>query len=150
MPAWRLKKSQTIKTIASCSENASEVKLQAQEITERVNNLSERVNLYEQVKEKADGLKVYAEQEKSLPVYEEKSEKCQGKYGNAEKQLEKKDEELIVMVADMISASELMESFDSGMESKVSDLEERMETEKKKSFRICGAERNTYPEGGRC
>ena len=49
-----------------------------------------------------------------------------------EKQLEKKDEELIVMVADMISASELMESFDSGMESKVSDLEERMETEKKK------------------
>lgn len=32
----------------------------------------------------------------------------------------------------MISASELMESFDSGMESKVSDLEERMETEKKK------------------
>ncbi len=118
-------------------KNASEVKLQAQEITERVNNLSERVNLYEQVKEKADGLKVYAEQEKSLPVYEEKSEKCQGKYGNAEKQLEKKDEELIVMVADMISASELMESFDSGMESKVSDLEERMETEKEKSFRIC-------------
>ena len=53
-----------------------------------------------------------------------------------EKQLEKKDEELIVMVADMISASELMESFDSGMESKVSDLEERMETERK-SFRIC-------------
>ena len=48
-----------------------------------------------------------------------------------EKQLEKKDEELIVMVADMISASELMESFDSGMESKVSDLEARMETEKK-------------------
>lgn len=60
------------KTIASCSENVSDVKLQAQEITERVNNLSEKVNLYEQVKEKADGLKVYAEQEKSLPVYEER------------------------------------------------------------------------------
>lgn len=120
------------KTIASCSKNASEVKLQAQEITERVNNLSERVNLYEQVKEKADGLKVYAEQEKSLPVYEERVKNARENMAMQEKQLEKKDEELIVMVADMISASELMESFDSGMESKVSDLEERMETEKKK------------------
>ena len=120
------------KTIASCSENASEVKLQAQEITERVNNLSEKVNLYEQVKEKADGLKVYAEQEKSLPVYEERVKNARENMAMQETQLEKKDEELIVMVADMISASELMESFDSGMESKVSDLEERMETEKKK------------------
>lgn len=120
------------KTIASCSENASEVKLQAQEITERVNNLSEKVNLYEQVKEKADGLKVYAEQEKSLPVYEERVKNARENMAMQETQLEKKDEELIVMVADMISASELMESFDSSMESKVSDLEERMETEKKK------------------
>lgn len=120
------------KTIASCSENASEVKLQAQEITERVNNLSEKVNLYEQVKEKADGLKVYAEQEKSLPVYEERVKNARENMAMQETQLEKKDEELIVMVADMISASELMESFDSGKESKVSDLEERMETEKKK------------------
>lgn len=120
------------KTIASCSENASEVKLQAQEITERVNNLSEKVNLYEQVKEKADGLKVYAEQEKSLPVYEERVKNARENMAMQETQLEKKDEEQIVMVADMISASELMESFDSGMESKVSDLEERMETEKKK------------------
>lgn len=119
------------KTIASCSENASEVKLQAQEITEKVNNLSEKVNLYEQVKEKADGLKVYAEQEKSLPVYEERVKNARENMAMQEKQLEKKDEELIVMVADMISASELMESFDSGMESKVSDLEARMETEKK-------------------
>ena len=120
------------KTITSCSENASEVKLQAQEITERVNNLSEKVNLYEQVKEKADGLKVYAEQEKSLPVYEERVKNARENMAMQEKLLEKKDEELIVMVADMISASELMESFDSGTESKVSDLEERMETEKKK------------------
>lgn len=120
------------KTIASCSENVSDVKLQAQEITERVNNLSEKVNLYEQVKEKADGLKVYAEQEKSLPVYEERVKNARENMAMQEKLLEKKDEELIVMVADMISASELMESFDSGMESKVSDLEERMETEKKK------------------
>lgn len=120
------------KTIASCSENVSDVKLQAQEITERVNNLSEKVNLYEQVKEKADGLKVYAEQEKSLPVYEERVKNARENMAMHEKLLEKKDEELIVMVADMISASELMESFDSGTESKVSDLEERMETEKKK------------------
>lgn len=120
------------KTIASCSENVSDVKLQAQEITERVNNLSEKVNLYEQVKEKADGLKVYAEQEKSLPVYEERVKNARENMAMQEKLLEKKDEELIVMVADMISASELMESFDSGTESKVSDLEERMETEKKK------------------
>lgn len=120
------------KTIASCSENASEVKLQAQEITEKVNNLSEKVNLYEQVKEKADGLKVYAEQEKSLPVYEERVKNARENMAMQEKQLEKKDEELIVMVADMISASELMESFDSGMESKVSELEVRIETEKKK------------------
>lgn len=120
------------KTIASCSENVSDVKLQAQEITERVNNLSEKVNLYEQVKEKADGLKVHAEQEKSLPVYEERVKNARENMAMQEKLLEKKDEELIVMVADMISASELMESFDSGTESKVSDLEERMETEKKK------------------
>lgn len=120
------------KTIASCSENVSDVKLQAQEITERVNNLSEKVNLYEQVKEKADGLKVYAEQEKSLPVYEERVKNARENMAMQEKLLEKKDEELIVMVADMISASKLMESFDSGTESKVSDLEERMETEKKK------------------
>ena len=120
------------KTIASCSENASEVKLQAQEITERVNNLSEKVDLYEQVKEKADGLKVYAEQEKSLSVYEERVKNARENMAMQEKLLKKKDEELIVMVADMISASELMESFDSGTESKVSDLEERMETEKKK------------------
>lgn len=120
------------KTIASCFENVSDVKLQAQEITERVNNLSEKVNLYEQVKEKADGLKVYAEQEKSLPVYEERVKNARENMAMQEKLLEKKDEELIVMVADMISASELMESFDSGTESKVSDLEERMETEKKK------------------
>ena len=119
------------KTIASCSENASEVKLQAQEITERVNNLSEKVNLYEQVKEKADGLKVYAEQEKSLPVYEERVKNARENMAMQEKQLKKKDEELTVMVADMISASELMESFDSCMESKVSDLETRMETEKR-------------------
>ena len=51
-----------------------QVKLKASEITETVNELSKSVDRQEQIKQQMAHLQTYVEQEKELPVYEERKQ----------------------------------------------------------------------------
>ena len=62
------------KNIGQCEENLLQVKLKATEITETVNELSESVDRQEQIKQQMTHLQTYVEQEKELPVYEERKQ----------------------------------------------------------------------------
>ena len=64
------------KNIGQCEENLLQVKLKASEITETVNKLSGSVDRQEQIKQQMAHLQTYVEQEKELPVYEEKKAAC--------------------------------------------------------------------------
>ena len=63
------------KNIGQCEENLLQVKSKASEITETVNELSKSVDRQEQIKQQMAHLQTYVEQEKELPVYEERKQK---------------------------------------------------------------------------
>ena len=77
------------KNIGQCEENLLQVKLKASEITETVNELSESVERQEQIKQQMTHLQTYVEQEKELPVYEERKQHVLERIENTEKEMEK-------------------------------------------------------------
>lgn len=77
------------KNIGQCEENLLQVKLKASEITETVNKLSESVDRQEQIKQQMAHLQTYVEQEKELPVYEERKQHVLERIESMEKEMEK-------------------------------------------------------------
>ena len=68
------------KIIADSAENASQLNLRAQELTQIVTNLSESVSKHDELKVQANRLKPFMEKEAALPVLEERKR-------NAEEQM---------------------------------------------------------------
>lgn len=77
------------KNIGQCEENLLQVKLKTSEITETVNKLSESVDRQEQIKQQMAHLQTYVEQEKELPVYEERKQHVLERIESMEKEMEK-------------------------------------------------------------
>lgn len=77
------------KNIGQCEENLLQVKSKASEITETVNELSESVDRQEQIKQQMAHLQTYVEQEKELPVYEERKQHVLERIESMEKERER-------------------------------------------------------------
>lgn len=77
------------KNIGQCEENLLQVKSKASEITETVNKLSESVDRQEQIKQQMAHLQTYVEQEKELPVYEERKQHVLERIESMEKERER-------------------------------------------------------------
>ena len=77
------------KNIGQCEENLLQVKSKASEITETVNELSKSVDRQEQIKQQMAHLQTYVEQEKELPVYEERKQHVLERIESMEKEMEK-------------------------------------------------------------
>lgn len=113
------------KTIASCSENVSTVKLECERMTESISKLTETAKKYQEAKHAADELKIYADQKTKIPVYIEKKKHVEETLKNLGEQEKEKNEELLKLSAEYMSIREKLSAFPAGMEEKLAELEKK-------------------------
>lgn len=103
------------KTIGQCEENLLQVKLKASEITDTVNSLSETVDKQGQIIRQMEQLRIYAEQEKNIPVYEERRQHVQERISKMEKELQMLEDRKFALNANIVGMetvlTKLKESF---------------------------------------
>lgn len=97
------------KNIRQCEENLSQVKLKASEITETVNKLSESVDRQEQIKQQMAHLQTYVEQEKELPVYEERKQHVLERIESMEKEMEKLTDRKFILSSQLTGMDTMLE-----------------------------------------
>ena len=97
------------KNIGQCEENLLQVKLKASEITEIVNELSESVDRQEQIKQQMAHLQTYVEQEKELPVYEERKQHVLERIESMEKEREKLTDRKFILSSQLTGMDTMLE-----------------------------------------
>ena len=97
------------KNIGQCEENLLQVKLKASEITETVNKLSETVDRQEQIKQQMAHLQTYVEQEKELPVYEERKQHVLERIESMEKEREKLTDKKFILSSQLTGMDTMLE-----------------------------------------
>ena len=97
------------KNIGQCEENLLQVKSKASEITETVNELSESVDRQEQIKQQMAHLQTYVEQEKELPVYEERKQHVLERIESMEKEMEKLTDRKFVLSSQLTGMDTMIE-----------------------------------------
>lgn len=97
------------KNIGQCEENLLQVKLKASEITETVNKLSESVDRQEQIKQQMAHLQTYVEQEKELPVYEERKQHVLERIESMEKEREKLTDKKFILSSQLTGMDTMLE-----------------------------------------
>ena len=97
------------KNIGQCEENLLQVKLKASEVTETVNELSESVERQEQIKQQMTHLQTYVEQEKELPVYEERKQHVLERIENTEKEMEKLTDRKFILSSQLTGMDTMIE-----------------------------------------
>ena len=102
-------------TIGKCEENLLQVKLKASEVTDTVDSLSEAVDKQGQIRRQMEQLRIYAEQEKNIPVYEERRQHVQERISKMEKELQMLEDRKFVLNANIVGMetvlTKLKESF---------------------------------------
>lgn len=97
------------KNIGQCEKNLLQVKLKASEITETVNKLSESVDRQEQIKQQMAHLQTYVEQEKELPVYEERKQHVLERIESMEKEMEKLTDRKFILSSQLTGMDTMIE-----------------------------------------
>lgn len=97
------------KNIRQCEENLLQVKLKASEITETVNELSKSVDRQEQIKQQMAHLQTYVEQEKELPVYEERKQHVLERIESMEKEREKLTDRKFILSSQLTGMDTMIE-----------------------------------------
>lgn len=111
------------KTIGSCIENVSTVKLESERITENVLRLTETVEKYQKAKCVADELRVYSEQ--NIPVYVERKKHVEEKLKDFEEREQRKKEEWSKLCEEHSRLREELIGIPVGKEEKLSELERK-------------------------
>lgn len=120
------------KTIVSCTENVSTVKLESHKITENVLKLTETVERYQEAKRISEELRIYADQKTNIPVYAERKKHIAEKLKDLEERERLKNEEWSKLCAEYIRLNEELAGLPEGKEEKLSELErKKMELEEK-------------------
>lgn len=120
------------KTIVSCTENVSTVKLESDKITENVLKLTETVERYQEAKRISEELRIYADQKTNIPVYAERKKHIAEKLKDLEERERLKNEEWSKLCAEYIRLNEELAGLPEGKEKKLSELErKKMELEEK-------------------
>lgn len=97
------------KNIGQFEENLLQVKSKASEITETVNELSESVDRQEQIKQQMAHLQTYVEQEKELPVYEERKQHVLERIESMEKEMEKLTDRKFILSSQLTGMDTMIE-----------------------------------------
>jgi DNA repair exonuclease SbcCD ATPase subunit len=97
------------KNIGQCEENLLQVKSKASEITETVNELSKSVDRQEQIKQQMAHLQTYVEQEKELPVYEERKQHVLERIESMEKEMEKLTDRKFILSSQLTGMDTMIE-----------------------------------------
>lgn len=97
------------KNIGQCEENLLQVKSKASEITETVNKLSKSVDRQEQIKQQMAHLQTYVEQEKELPVYEERKQHVLERIESMEKEMEKLTDRKFILSSQLTGMDTMLE-----------------------------------------
>ena len=97
------------KNIGQCEENLLQVKLKVSEITETVNKLSESVDRQEQIKQQMTHLQTYVEQEKELPVYEERKQHVLERIESMEKERERLTDRKFILSSQLTGMDTMIE-----------------------------------------
>ena len=97
------------KNIGQCEENLLQVKLKVSEITETVNELSKSVDRQEQIKQQMTHLQTYVEQEKELPVYEERKQHVLERIESMEKEMEKLTDRKFILSSQLTGMDTVIE-----------------------------------------
>ena len=122
------------KTIGSCIENVSTVKLESERLTENVLKLTETVGKYQEAKRLAEELRIFADQKNNIPVYTERKRHVEEKLKDLGEQEEKKNAEWIRLSTEYIQTCDRLAGIPSGKEERLSDLErKRADLEEKAS-----------------
>ena len=121
------------KTIGSCIENVSTVKLESERITESVLKLTESVEKYQKAKRLAEELHIFADQKNNIPVYTERKKHVEEKLKDLGDQEEKKNAEWIRLSAEYIQLRDRLAGIPSGKEERLSELERRRSDLEKKA-----------------
>lgn len=122
------------KTIGSCIENVSTVKLESERITESVLKLTETVEKYQEAKRLAEELRIFSDQKNNIPVYTERKKHVEEKLKDLGEQEEKKNAEWMRLSAEYIQIRDRLAGIPSGKEERLSELErKRADLEEKAS-----------------
>lgn len=113
------------KTIGSCIENVSTVKLESERIRESVLRLTETVEKYQKAKCVADELRVYSEQKANIPVYVERKKHVEEKLKDFEEREQRKKEEWSKLCEEHSCLREELIGIPAGKEEKLSELERK-------------------------
>lgn len=97
------------KTIGQYEENLSEVKIKAQRVTYAVDTLSDSVDKYDKVKRECELLESFSEQEKQLPVYEERAHHISERLYGLQEDLEKCNEAELILCSNLLGMDKLLE-----------------------------------------
>ena len=122
------------KTIGSCIENVSTVKLESERITESVLKLTETVEKYQEAKLLTEELRIFSDQKNNITVYTERKKHVEEKLRDLGEQEEKKNAEWMRLSAEYIQLRDRLAGIPSGKEERLSELErKRADLEEKAS-----------------
>lgn len=121
------------KTIGSCAENVSTVKLESKRITENVLKLAETVKKYQEAKRSAEELRIFADKKNNIPVYTERKKHVEEKLKDLEEQERKKNAEWMRLSAEYIQLRDRIAGIPSGKEERLSELERKKSELEEKS-----------------
>lgn len=111
------------KTIVSCTENITELKLQSERAGETVSKLSDFVEQYREAKKVEEDLRVYSDEEKEIPVHEERKKHLDEKLDGLKDSRKKKQDEWEKLFTDLLNAQEALAGLPADRAEKLKDLE---------------------------
>lgn len=92
------------KIIESNAESLSMVKIKAQEAKEKLETLTASVSKYQELCERRDSLQMYVEQERQIPVYEERKKNAEEKLLSLQADRESVDRKLVKLDGELLDA----------------------------------------------
>jgi len=111
------------KTIVSCNESMFTLKIKACRLTEDVDELKEKAEEYRKAKATMQELERFVEDEKRLPVYEERKKNAEEKLEGITRKLAEYQTQLIQNTSDLMAALETVHAFSPDIEEKIFNLD---------------------------
>lgn len=111
------------KTIGSCAENITELKLQSERERESISKLSSFVDRYHEAKKLEEDLRVYSDEEKEIPVHEERKKHLVEKLAGLKDSREKKHDKWEKLFTDLLHAQDEIVGIPADRAEKLRDLE---------------------------
>ena len=111
------------KTIGSCMENITELKLESERASETASKLSDFVEQHREAKKLEEKLRIYVTEESNIPVHEERKKHLVEKLEGLKDSRKKKQDEWENLFTNLMSAQEALAGLPADRAEKLKDLE---------------------------